>query len=109
MVPKNRLLLTCSTIFNIIFFPKQIRGEWSGRTAGGCENHRQTYPNNPKYIVTIPESRNPCHLVAELKGPKQYQMGVDAKVESLDDPNLTAPFLRESSGPYRYVVFSFLS
>ncbi|XP_045448055.1 calpain-7-like [Melitaea cinxia] len=82
-------------------YTKTIRGEWSGRTAGGCENHRQTYPNNPKFVVTIPDSRNPCHLVAELKGPKQYQMGIDAKVESLDDPNVTAPFLRESSGPYR--------
>ncbi|XP_046965982.1 calpain-7-like isoform X1 [Vanessa cardui] len=82
-------------------YTKNIRGEWSGRTAGGCENHRQTYPNNPKYIVTVPDTRGACHLVAELKGPKQYQIGVDARVEALDDPNLTAPFLKESSGPYR--------
>ncbi|XP_064072702.1 calpain-7-like isoform X2 [Vanessa tameamea] len=82
-------------------YTKNIKGEWSGRTAGGCENHRQTYPNNPKYIVTVPDTRTACHLVAELKGPKQYQIGVDARVEALDDPNLTAPFLKESSGPYR--------
>lgn len=82
-------------------YRKTIRGEWSVRTAGGCENHRQTYQNNPKYIITVPESRNPCHLVAELKGPKQYQIGIDVRVEGLDDPNVTAPFLRESSGAYR--------
>ncbi|XP_061383599.1 calpain-7-like isoform X2 [Danaus plexippus] len=82
-------------------YTKTIRGEWSGRTAGGCENHRQTYQNNPKYIITVPESRNPCHVTIELKGPKEYQIGVDARVESLDDPNITAPFLRESSGAYR--------
>ncbi|XP_022129624.2 calpain-7 [Pieris rapae] len=82
-------------------FKKTIRGEWSGRTAGGCENHPSTYPNNPKFIVTVPNSRVPCNLVAELKGPKQYQMGVDARVESLDDPSVTAPFLKESSGAFR--------
>ncbi|KAG6449017.1 hypothetical protein O3G_MSEX005827 [Manduca sexta] len=80
---------------------KSLGGEWSGRTAGGCENHRLTYPNNPKCVVTIPESRVPCHLVVELKGPKQYQIGIDARVEALDDPSVTAPFLRESSGPFR--------
>ncbi|XP_041978772.1 calpain-7-like [Aricia agestis] len=82
-------------------FTKIIKGEWSGHTAGGCENHRATYPNNPKYTIRVPESRGPCHVVCQLKGPKQYQIGVDARVESLDDPSVTAPFLRESSGPYR--------
>ncbi|XP_072948969.1 calpain-7-like isoform X2 [Epargyreus clarus] len=80
---------------------KSLRGEWSGRTAGGCENHRLTYPNNPKFVVTVPHSRAPCNVVVELKGPKQYQIGMDARVEALDDPDVTAPFLRESSGPYR--------
>ncbi|XP_073955964.1 calpain-7-like [Choristoneura fumiferana] len=80
---------------------KTISGEWSGRTAGGCENHRATYPLNPKYIITVPDSRTPCRLVAQLKGPKQYQMGLDARVESLSDPSVTAPFVKESSGAYR--------
>ncbi|CAB3261140.1 unnamed protein product [Arctia plantaginis] len=80
---------------------KTLKGEWLGRTAGGCENHRDTYPNNPKFIITVPESRTPCNIVVELKGPKQYQLGVDAKVESLDDPTVTAPFFKETSGPYR--------
>ncbi|KAI5646650.1 calpain family cysteine protease domain-containing protein [Phthorimaea operculella] len=69
--------------------------------AGGCENHRATYPNNPKYVVTVPDSRVPCHITVQLKGPKQYQIGFDVRVESLDDPSQTAPFLKESSGPYR--------
>ncbi|KAL0839091.1 hypothetical protein ABMA28_017070 [Loxostege sticticalis] len=80
---------------------KSLRGEWSGRTAGGCENHRLTYPNNPKFIITVPDTRVPCHVVIELKGPKQYQIGVDVRVESLDDPNVTAPFFKETSGAYR--------
>ncbi|CAB3236560.1 unnamed protein product [Arctia plantaginis] len=80
---------------------KTLKGEWLGRTAGGCENHRDTYPNNPKFIITVPESRTPCNIVVELKGPKQYQLGVDAKVESLDDQTVTAPFFKETSGPYR--------
>ncbi|KAH9629383.1 hypothetical protein HF086_008899 [Spodoptera exigua] len=67
-------------------YKKTLKGEWTARTAGGCENHRATYPNNPKFIITVPDSRTPCHIVIELKGPKQYQMGVDARVESLDDP-----------------------
>ncbi|KPJ12934.1 Calpain-7 [Papilio machaon] len=82
-------------------YTRTIRGEWSGRTAGGCENHRATYPNNPKFIVTVPEARSPCNMVLELKGPKQYQIGMDARVESIEDPTVTAPFLKESSGPYR--------
>ncbi|CAG9786534.1 unnamed protein product [Diatraea saccharalis] len=80
---------------------KNLKGEWSGRTAGGCENHRQTYPNNPKFIFTVPYTRVPCNVVIELKGPKQYQIGVDVRVDSLDDPSVTAPFYKESSGPYR--------
>ncbi|CAH2048365.1 unnamed protein product, partial [Iphiclides podalirius] len=82
-------------------YVKTVRGEWSGRSAGGCENHRATYPNNPKFTITVPESRPPCQMVVELKGPKQYQIGVDVKVDSLEDPDVTAPFLKESSGPYR--------
>ncbi|VVD05817.1 unnamed protein product [Leptidea sinapis] len=78
-----------------------LRGEWSGRSAGGCENHPATYPYNPRFIVRVPDAVSGCELVAELKGPKQYQIGIDARVESLDDPSVTAPFLKESSGAYR--------
>ncbi|XP_028163576.1 calpain-7-like isoform X7 [Ostrinia furnacalis] len=80
---------------------KSLKGDWTARTAGGCENNRQTYPNNPKFVVTVPDTRVPCHVVIELRGPKQYQMGMDVRVESLDDPNVTAPFFKETSGPYR--------
>ncbi|XP_053609230.1 calpain-7-like isoform X2 [Plodia interpunctella] len=79
-------------------YTTNIQGEWSGRHAGGCENHRQTYPNNPKFTITTPES---TAMVVELRGPKQYNIGIDVTVEALDDPNVTAPFLKESSGAYR--------
>ncbi|CAH0398502.1 unnamed protein product [Chilo suppressalis] len=80
---------------------KMLKGEWSGRTAGGCENHRETYPNNPKFVFTVPDTRVPCHVTIELKGPKQYQIGFNVTVESLEDPSVTAPFFKESSGAYR--------
>ncbi|XP_049872970.1 calpain-7-like [Pectinophora gossypiella] len=82
-------------------YTKKLQGEWSGHTAGGCENHRATYPNNPKFTMTVPDSRTPCHVTIQLLAPKQYQIGVDVRVESMNDPNQTAPFLKESSGPYR--------
>ncbi|CAH2258604.1 jg12388 [Pararge aegeria aegeria] len=79
----------------------QLHGAWSGKSAGGCENNRETYANNPKFAVKVPVSRYPCHLVVLLKGPKEYQMGLDCRIESLDDPNVTAPFHKATSGPYR--------
>ncbi|KAJ0176823.1 hypothetical protein K1T71_008002 [Dendrolimus kikuchii] len=98
-----RAYATCKFALNKIEpYPhtRTLRGEWAGRTAAGCENH-PTYPNNPKFTIVVPDSRYPNNVVIELKGPKQYQMGIDAKVESLDDPSVTAPFVRESSGPFR--------
>ncbi|KAL4705929.1 hypothetical protein ACJJTC_017511 [Scirpophaga incertulas] len=82
-------------------YSERISGEWSGRTAGGCENHPQTYPNNPKFIFTIPNWRTPRHVVIKLMGPKNYQIGMDVRVESLEDPDVTAPFFKKSSGAYR--------
>ncbi|XP_004925190.1 calpain-7 [Bombyx mori] len=81
-------------------YVKTLKGEWSGRSAGGCENHRLTYPHNPKFALGVPDARA-CSVLLQLKGPKQYQLGMDAKVEALDDPNVTAPFLKLTSGPFR--------
>lgn len=78
-----------------------LKGEWSGRNAGGSENHPQTYPHNPKFVLTIPDSVTPSGMVVELRGPKQYNIGIDVTVESLTDPTVTAPFRKESSGAYR--------
>ncbi|GBP71678.1 Calpain-7 [Eumeta japonica] len=81
-------------------FTRTISGEWAGIKAGGCANH-PTHVNNPRIHLDISDGRVPCKLVLQLKGPRQYQLGIDVRVVSLEDPNLTAPFVSESSGNYR--------
>lgn len=41
-------------------------------------------------------------LLLDLKGPKQYQLGLEIIPKSLNDPNKTEPFVSQSSRPYRY-------
>lgn len=79
----------------------QIAGEWNGETAGGCGNHPSTYRNNPRFRLEVDSGSNDNKLLIELKGPKQYQVGVDVTISSLADNTVTAPFKTTSSGPYR--------
>eukprot|EP01113_Clastostelium_recurvatum_P006217 TRINITY_DN1281_c0_g1_i2.p1 TRINITY_DN1281_c0_g1~~TRINITY_DN1281_c0_g1_i2.p1 ORF type:complete len:731 (-),score=222.14 TRINITY_DN1281_c0_g1_i2:712-2676(-) len=32
---------------------KEIKGSWSGRSAGGCVNEPATWMNNPQYVLTV--------------------------------------------------------
>lgn len=83
------------------FVGKQtINGEWKGSTAGGCQNHPTTYRQNPKYVLTL-GPKDLSNLVIELRGPKVYQVGIEVIIVSLDDPNVTAPFVSKTSGSYR--------
>ena len=77
----------------------QVNGEWStmNGTAGGCQNHK-TFKSNPLYKVTLPSDGN---LVIELRGPKVYQVGLELTVSSLDDPNITAPFISKTTDSFR--------
>lgn len=77
----------------------QVNGEWSSAnfTAGGCQNHK-TYKSNPLYKVTLPTDGN---LVIELRGPKVYQVGLELTISSLDDPNITAPFINKTTENFR--------
>lgn len=79
---------------------EQIKGEWKGTTAGGCQNHPQTYRLNPKYRIQL-GPRDFCNLVIELRGPKVYQVGLEVTVASLVDPTVTAPFVSKVTGTYR--------
>lgn len=79
----------------------QITGEWKGVTAGGCPNHPMTYPNNPKFKLEIDSVSNNNQLLIELKGPKQYQIGLEVTIQQIQDETVTAPFKTKSSGPYR--------
>ncbi|CAG9767404.1 unnamed protein product [Ceutorhynchus assimilis] len=85
---------------------KQVTGEWKGITAGGCPNYPTTYHNNPKFRLTIEGIAENNQILLELKGPKQYQMGLEVIIKQLNDESITAPFRSKSSGPYRsgYVV-----
>lgn len=77
----------------------QVNGEWSSinSTAGGCQNHK-TYKSNPLYKVTLPNDGN---LVIELRGPKVYQVGLELAISSLEDPNITAPFISKTTDSFR--------
>lgn len=78
----------------------QVNGEWSAAnlTAGGCQNHKATYKNNPLYKVTMPSDGN---MIVELRGPKVYQVGLELTISSLDDPNITAPFINKTTETFR--------
>ncbi|KAL1462822.1 hypothetical protein WDU94_014629, partial [Cyamophila willieti] len=81
-----------------------ISGEWKGISAGGCPNHPATYPNNPKFLVTLESTRTMgCDnsLLVFLKGPKQYSLGMKVTCVKLDDETMTAPFKTKDSGAYR--------
>ncbi|XP_066246595.1 calpain-7-like [Euwallacea similis] len=105
-----RAYATCPFKLNEIKDPyiqeKQITGEWKGTTAGGCPNHPATYPGNPKFRLDIESNAENNQLLLELKGPKQYQIGLQAVIKQVNDESVTAPFKTKSSGPYRsgYVV-----
>lgn len=77
----------------------QVNGEWSSinSTAGGCQNHK-TYKSNPLYKVTLPNDGN---LVIELRGPKVYQVGLELAISSLEDQNITAPFISKTTDSFR--------
>ncbi|XP_039453732.1 calpain-7-like [Culex pipiens pallens] len=79
---------------------ENLNGEWKGRTAGGCPNHPLTYKNNPLYRLHI-GPKDTSQLVVELRGPKLYQVGLELTVVSLEDPEVTAPFISQSTGSYR--------
>lgn len=79
---------------------KTINGEWKGPRAGGCQNHPQTYRNNPKYSLKL-GPKNLSNLIIELRGPKAYQVGFEIVIVSLDDPTVTASFKSKTTGSYR--------
>lgn len=80
----------------------QVTGEWQGVTAGGCPNHPLTFKNNPKFRLELEGATN--QVFVELKGPKQYQMGIEAAIIKINDDTITAPFKSRSSGAYRFVL-----
>lgn len=80
---------------------KEVSGQWKGNLAGGCANHPATYINNPRYQVTLESGHNNNQILIDLKGPKQYQMGIDVICVVCNDANAPSAFKRKSSGPFR--------
>lgn len=79
---------------------KELTGEWKGVSAGGCPNHPSTFKNNPLYKLTIgPKAES--DLVVELRGPKVYQVGLEVTIHSVENSEVTAPFITKSTGNYR--------
>ena len=86
---------------------QEITGCWKEKTAGGCGNYRDTYPNNPRYQFAIERE---TQLLIELKGPKQYQIGFDLVCVYISSDYKSSPkyFKVKPSGPYRtgYVMMT---
>ncbi|GLH15298.1 Uncharacterized protein GBIM_19783 [Gryllus bimaculatus] len=80
---------------------RRVSGQWKGQSAGGCGNHPATYKNNPRYQFTVESAHNNNHILIDLKGPKQYQIGIEVVCVVCSDPNSPSAFKKKSSGPFR--------
>ncbi|KAJ1522774.1 hypothetical protein ONE63_001930 [Megalurothrips usitatus] len=91
-------------IKNPYVYTKQITdGQWKGSSAGGCGNHPATFNNNPRYQMVLESPHNNNFILLDLKGPKQYQIGLDLISHDSSQSNVK----KRSSGLYRsgFVAF----
>jgi len=77
---------------------KELTGQWSGRSAGGCSNNSDTWPNNPRFKLTVDTD---SQIQIEMKGPKVYQIGFDLITTSAKNTASPHYFKKKSSGIYR--------
>lgn len=91
-----RAYATCPFTMDKIIDPfihtKKIDGEWKGETAGGCGNHRATYPNNPRYRLNLVSYG---HICIDLKAPRQFQIGFDVIPINVNG------YISKNTGAYR--------
>ncbi|XP_063233327.1 calpain-7-like [Bacillus rossius redtenbacheri] len=81
-------------------YSKQVSdGQWKGPTAGGCGNHPATHFNNPRYRLVLESARS--QLLLDLRGPKQYQIGMDVICVVASDQNAPGRFSKKHSGAFR--------
>jgi len=77
-------------------------GKWTTDTAGGCANNRDTYHKNPVYQFTITGANDADNqLLIDLKGPKDYAIGIDLTTVSVVNQNSENYFKKQSSGAFR--------
>ncbi|THD23623.1 putative cytosolic ca2+-dependent cysteine protease calpain [Fasciola hepatica] len=85
---------------------KQIASQWKGVNAAGCRNNPETYENNPRFQINMPNNEPDNQLLIELRGPKDYAIGCELIKVSATNPNAPNLLDRKSTGDYRrgYVV-----
>ena len=49
---------------------RRVKGEWSSASAGGCQNNRDTFTNNPIHLIEV--ASGATLVVVELRAPKEY-------------------------------------
>lgn len=79
-------------------------GQWKGVSAGGCSNHT-TYPNNPYYQLDLESTGDNNYVLIILKGPKEYQIGFDIVMVTVNNPNAEV-FKSKHSGSFRLVYLT---
>lgn len=95
----SRTKFDLKKINNTFSHKKEVSGEWKDRTAGGCQNH-ETFKNNPLYVVRI-NQRDAKNFIIELRGPKVFQVGLEVSVHTLENSEITAPFVTKTTGNFR--------
>ncbi|KAH7729909.1 calpain [Aphelenchoides avenae] len=76
---------------------KKEAGEWKGKTAGGCSNG-PSVGENPLYHISLDNGSDENALFVDLRGPKQFSVGVDLwQVSSFRNK----PFDKKDSGAFR--------
>ncbi|KAF6041206.1 CAPN7 [Bugula neritina] len=106
-----RVYSQCEFSLNKIVDPykheKEKTGEWKGVTAGGCANY-PTNKNNPIYQVTLDSTSASNHLLVELRAPREYSVGIEAKPVNIHNPSAQGNQQDLTSGSYRngYCILS---
>jgi len=77
---------------------QEVTGQWREGAAGGCANNKESWAANPRYQLTL-DTPGQIHL--QLKGPKQFQIGLDLLTVQAADTKAEQYFKRKASGPYR--------
>lgn len=78
-------------------------GSWSRETAGGCRNHPETFHNNPAYqlVFTGSSKEEDNEVMIELRGPKDFAIGLEVTTVSLLNASSPNAFKRMDSGSFR--------
>jgi len=84
---------------NPYVFQKKEKGEWKGKTAGGCGKYdRETVKNNPIYHITLNPDSDDHDMVVMLLAPREFSIGMDFfQVSSVRGKAYTST----NSGDYR--------